>query len=196
MSERAEMKQLRNQLLAATWRASQESDISIKETCEAFHSALDALKFRGSLPYDKFINRMAEVFEARGIDWTDCDGCGDPAEVIACYFADRITTLQAAFNEIENQRNSLVTETAELREMWLMEQRRAELAEAAILSGETNLSGTEGISEATSESAIHAACFPATSENKAKRVQVPPAHNILSGEKRTSLGAIPSGDGE
>jgi hypothetical protein len=34
--------------------------------------------------------------------------------------------------------------------------------------------GTKGISEATSESAIHAACFPATTENKTKQVQVLP----------------------
>jgi hypothetical protein len=37
------------------------------------------------------------------------------------------------------------------------------------------LSGTEGISGATSESAINAACFPATPENKTKQVQVLPA---------------------
>jgi hypothetical protein len=38
-----------------------------------------------------------------------------------------------------------------------------------------NLGGTEGISEATSESAINAACFPATTENKTKQVQVLPS---------------------
>lgn len=45
----------------------------------------------------------------------------------------------------------------------------------------TDLSGTEGISEATSESAINAACFPATTENKTKLVKVQPAQNLWIG---------------
>lgn len=55
------------------------------------------------------------------------------------------------------------------------------LSEAEIESRKKTLRGTEGISEATSESAIHAACFPATSENKTKQVQVLPPQK-LSGE--------------
>src|SRR6266542_1731487 len=46
----------------------------------------------------------------------------------------------------------------------------------AFLVERPNLGGTEGISEASSEIAINAACFPATTENKTKQVQVLPAH--------------------
>src|ERR1044072_7417246 len=51
---------------------------------------------------------------------------------------------------------------------------------AAIASSKT-LSGTTGISGATSESAIHAACFPATPENKTKQVKALPAQPLPAG---------------
>jgi hypothetical protein len=51
---------------------------------------------------------------------------------------------------------------------------------------QTNVMGrTQGISEATSESAINAACFPATSENKTNRVQAPTSHPRPSGQEWT-----------
>lgn len=46
-----------------------------------------------------------------------------------------------------------------------------------------NLSGTTGKSEATRGNAVHAACFPATTENKTNGVQVPTAQTSLDCDK-------------
>lgn len=52
---------------------------------------------------DQFVNRMAAVFKKSGLDWSDCDGDDDAAEVIANYFTNRIQALERKKGELEAQ---------------------------------------------------------------------------------------------
>jgi hypothetical protein len=59
-----------------------------------------------------------------------------------------------------------------------------------------NLGGTKGISGATSESAINAACSPATPENKTMQVQALPAQQLAAEQRRPdAIAEIPGAAG-